>query len=117
MFSFIKLPSEDSEYYQEALERFKDLCQGRKLIANIDSKDGGLLHLRLMDPSNTEAAADPLASINSDLLGEGLASLDRKGVRYANAYPTVVKKLRESINLAKRDRLGMYELGDVEEDD
>ncbi|KAH8828077.1 hypothetical protein DL96DRAFT_1601611 [Flagelloscypha sp. PMI_526] len=115
--SFIKLPSEDSEYYLEALERFKDLCQGRKLIANTDSKDGGLLHLRLMDPSSQETAGDPLASINADLLREGLASLDRKGIRYAGAYPAVMKKLRESIDAAKRDRLGMYELGDVEEDE
>lgn len=75
------------------------------------------MHLRLIDPLNQASAQDPFASINSDLLAEGLASIDKKGARYLGAYPSVVKKLRESINVAKRDRLGMYELGDVEEDD
>ena len=48
---------------------------------------------------------------------EGLASVDRKGCRYLQSYPAIVKKLQEAVVGAKRDRLGMFELGDVEEDD
>ena len=29
----------------------------------------------------------------------------------------MAKKLQESVNIAKRDRAGMFEFGDVEEDD
>ncbi|TFK53941.1 hypothetical protein OE88DRAFT_1710997 [Heliocybe sulcata] len=112
--SFIKLVNPDSEYYPEAVDRFRQLCEGRKLVANIDHREGPLLHLRLMDPTtNTE----PLASINADLLRDGLALIDRKGCHYLSSYPTIEKKLRESINLAKRERLGMFEFGDVEEDE
>ncbi|KAJ2928320.1 hypothetical protein H1R20_g8782, partial [Candolleomyces eurysporus] len=115
--SFVKLPKPDSEYYPEAIDRFRSLCEGRKLVANIDHREGPLLHLRLIDPTDPSTAQDPLACINADLVAEGLASTDRKGCRYIQAYPQVVQKLRSAVNIAKRDRAGMFEFGDVEESD
>lgn len=67
-----------------------------------------------MDP---EQHTDPLASVNVDLVREGLATIDRKGCRYLQSYPQVLKKLQEALQEAKRDRLGIFEFGDVEEDD
>jgi staphylococcal nuclease domain-containing protein 1 len=49
------------------------------LIANIDHKEGTLLHLRLIDPANPASAEDPLGCVNADLVADGLASIDRKG--------------------------------------
>ncbi|TFK44793.1 hypothetical protein BDQ12DRAFT_702162 [Crucibulum laeve] len=115
--SFIKLVGPESDYHTEAIDRFRALCEGRKLVANIDHKEGSLLHLRLIDPSDPAAANDPLACINADLVSEGLASIDRKGCKYLSAYPQVVKKLQECVATAKRDRAGMFEFGDVEEDE
>ncbi|RDB25021.1 Nuclease domain-containing protein 1 [Hypsizygus marmoreus] len=115
--SFVKLVGPESEYHQEAIDRFRQLCEGRKLIANIDHKEGSLLHLRLIDPENPIAANDPLACINADLVSEGLASVDRKNCKYLASYPQIIKKLQESVLAAKRDRLGMFEFGDVEEDE
>ncbi|KAL0072455.1 hypothetical protein AAF712_000218 [Marasmius tenuissimus] len=115
--SFIKLVDSNSEYYPEAVERFKTLCEGRKLIANIDHKEGNLLHLRLIDPRDPAVAQDPLACINAELLRDGVALIDRKGCKYLSAYPQLVRKLQQSVLEAKRDRLGMFEFGDVEEDD
>ncbi|KAG9221028.1 hypothetical protein CCMSSC00406_0002372 [Pleurotus cornucopiae] len=115
--SFIKLVGPESEYHTEAIERFRALCEGRKLVANVDHKEGALLHLRLIDPTDPNAANDPLACINADLLREGLATIDRKNCKYTAAYPQVVKSLQQAVNLAKRERLGIFEYGDVEEDD
>ncbi|KAJ6499990.1 hypothetical protein C8R47DRAFT_970738 [Mycena vitilis] len=115
--SFVKLVGPESEYYPEAIERFQALCEGRKLVANIDHKEGSLLHLRLMDPSDPAAAEDPLACINADLLHDGVAAIDRKNCKYLSAYPQVVKKLQSAVALAKKERLGMFEFGDVEEDE
>lgn len=116
-FSFIKLAGSDTDYYAEAIDRFRSICEGRKLVANIDCKEGTLLHLRLIDPSNPSATSDPLACVNADLVSEGLALIDRKGCKYLSSYPQVVKKLESSVMEAKRDRAGMFEFGDVEEDD
>ncbi|KAG6918719.1 hypothetical protein DXG01_012204 [Tephrocybe rancida] len=115
--SFVKLIGPESEYHQDATDRFRQFCEGRKLVANIDHKEGLILHLRLIDPENPAVASDPFACINADLLAEGFAAIDRKGCKYLAAYPQVVKKLQSSVLAAKRDRAGIFEFGDVEEDD
>lgn len=115
--SFIKLLGPESEYHTEAIDRFRALCEGRKLVANVDHREGSLMHLRLMDPTDPAAQNDPLACVNADLLREGVAAIDRKNCRYLSAYPQVVKKLQEAVAGAKRERLGMFEFGDVEEDE
>ncbi|CCL99863.1 uncharacterized protein FIBRA_01888 [Fibroporia radiculosa] len=115
--SFVKLVGEESEHHAEAIERFRALCEGRKLVANTDQREGSLLHLRLIDPTDPAVQQDKFASINADLLREGLATIDRKSCRYLSAYPSVVKSLQEAVNAAKRERLGIFEYGDVEEDD
>ncbi|KAJ7178432.1 hypothetical protein C8R43DRAFT_459314 [Mycena crocata] len=112
--SFVKLVGPESEYYSEAIDRFRSLCEGRKLVANIDHREGSLLHLWLMDPSDPAAAEDPLACINADLLHDGVAAIDRKNCKYLAAYPQVVKKLQSAVAQAKKERLGMFEFGDVE---
>ena len=99
------------------MDRFKQLCEGQKLVANVDHREGNLLHLRLIDPANPDAAKDPNACINFDLVAEGLASIDRKGCKYVNVYPGAHKKLQEAVTEAKRQRYGMFEFGDVEEDE
>ncbi|KAH9929615.1 transcription factor [Epithele typhae] len=115
--SFVKLVSPDSEYYDEAIDRFRSLCEGRRLVANIDQKEGHMLHLRLIDASDPAAQHDQYACINVDLIRDGLATVDKKGCRYLSGYPAMTKKLREAIDTAKRERAGMFEFGDVEEDD
>ncbi|GJJ06096.1 hypothetical protein Clacol_000285 [Clathrus columnatus] len=116
--SFVKLPDPESEYYGEAVERFRSLCEGRKLVANTDFRDGSSsLHIRLMDPSDPEAAKDPLSCINADLIREGYALIDRKGCKYLRSYPQVVQKLQDVLRDAKRERLGMFEFGDIEDDE
>jgi staphylococcal nuclease domain-containing protein 1 len=115
--SFVKLAGPESEYYQEAIDRFRSMCEGRKLVAIIDHKEGSQLHLRLIDPTDPAVANDPFACINADLLSEGVAMMDRKNCKYYTSYTQVMKKLQQSVLAAKRDRLGMFEFGDVEEDE
>ncbi|PFH51564.1 hypothetical protein AMATHDRAFT_3013 [Amanita thiersii Skay4041] len=115
--SFVKLADLDSDYGNEAVDRFRALCEGRKLIANIDHKEGSLMHLRLIDPSDPATQDDPTTCINADLVREGLASVDRKGCKYLQSYPQMIQKLKDSVQIAKRERAGMFEFGDVEEDE
>lgn len=115
--SFVKLVAPTSEYYDEAIDRFKAVCEGRKLVATIDYKEGSVLHLRLIDPADP-ASANGNTSVNVDLVRDGYASIDRRGTaRYASSYPAINKQLAEALKVAKRERAGMFEFGDVEEDD
>jgi len=114
--SFVKLVDPKSDYYTEAVDRFKALAENKKLVANVDHREGTLLHLRLMDPQDP-SSDDPLACLNADMCREGLATIDRKGCRYLTSYPQVIRKLEDSVQAAKKDRWGMFEFGDVEEDE
>jgi staphylococcal nuclease domain-containing protein 1 len=113
----VKLVNPESDYYTEAVDRFRMLCEGRQLVANIDHKEGSTLHLRLIDPSDPTVAEDSSSCINVDLVREGVATIDRKNCRYLSSYPQMVQKLQGAVAEAKRDRLGMFEFGDIEEDE
>ncbi|KAG8953517.1 hypothetical protein FRC04_002359 [Tulasnella sp. 424] len=112
--SFVKLSDVSSDYFDDAIERFRSICEGRKLIANIDAREGPVLHLRLIDP---EDAGSPTNSINAQLVREGLAIIDRKGCKYLSSYPQIFKRLQEDAAEAKRSRSGMYEFGDISPED
>ena len=86
-------------------------------MANVDHKKGTLLHLRPIDPANLDTANDPNACINVNLVAEGLASIDRKGCKYLNIYPGVQKRLQGAVTEGNLQRHGMFEFGDVEEED
>ncbi|SCZ88438.1 BZ3500_MvSof-1268-A1-R1_Chr2-1g04411 [Microbotryum saponariae] len=113
--SFVTLLDHSTEYGLEAQDRFRDLCEGRQLVANVDARDPGLLHLSLFDPNDPESAKGHEASINVQLVREGYARVDQKS-RFRQAYPQVVKALERATEQAKRDRAGAYELGDIFED-
>ncbi|KIO18063.1 hypothetical protein M407DRAFT_32256 [Tulasnella calospora MUT 4182] len=112
--SFVKLLDTSSDYFEDAIDRFRSICEGRKLIANIDAREGPVLHLRLIDPSD---AGSPTDSINAQLVREGLAVTDRKGCKYISSYPQILKRLQDDTAEAKRTRSGMYEFGDISPED
>lgn len=114
--SFVRLIGPESEYHEEAVHRFQLLCADKKLIANIDYTDGGIPFLRLIDPNDSTVATDLNASINVDLVREGFAIVESKN-KHALSYPSLMAKLREATDVAKRERAGIYEFGDVSPDD
>lgn len=96
------------------MDLFRSLTNGRQLVANVNYREGPLLHLTLFDP---ELSKDELATLNGEMVKEGYASVDRKGKRYHSAYSQLVSKLDESERQAKRDRAGMWEYGDAVDDE
>ncbi|KAH8916110.1 transcription factor [Atractiella rhizophila] len=116
--SFIKLLGADTEYGEEALERFRSLCEGRTLVANVDFRERAsatnqIAHLTLYDPT---VSKDAKASLNLDLVREGLAILDSR-CKYRKAYPTMWSALEKACEDAKRSRAGVWEFGDALPDD
>ncbi|CAO3596818.1 unnamed protein product [Absidia cylindrospora] len=109
MLSFVKCPQKESDYGIECMERFQDLTAGKQLVANVDAKENGVLCLTVYDPSHSTSAE---ASINLEMVRDGQAVVTPK-VRYASAYPEIVKSLQEAEAAARRDRLGMFEYGDI----
>ncbi|MBW0476193.1 hypothetical protein O181_015908 [Austropuccinia psidii MF-1] len=113
--SFVKLLGSQSEYGQEAHDRFRSLVEGRTLVANIDYRDptqNGRLHLSLYEPEDSPSVT---SSLNHTLVREGYASIDMRAP-YRNAYPDKYLALEEAKMEAKRNRAGAYEFGDAFDD-
>ncbi|CAG8444479.1 574_t:CDS:10 [Acaulospora morrowiae] len=111
--SFIKVPAREEDYGEDAYERFRSIVDDKKLVANIDYREHNLLHLTLYNPAQAQS---PEASINVELVRDGYALVNKK-LKYYRRYPNLTKKFEESQEQAKKDRLGMFEYGDITLDD
>ncbi|CAG8535934.1 16494_t:CDS:10 [Racocetra fulgida] len=111
--SFLKVPDREADYGGEAYERLRDFVGSKQLVANIDHRDNNVLHLTLYDPAQSESSD---ASINAEMVRDGLALVNNK-LGYNKKYLNMVKKLLEVQEQAKKDRVGMFEYGDVTADD
>ncbi|GAA5820185.1 hypothetical protein JCM11251_005517 [Rhodosporidiobolus azoricus] len=113
--SFVSLLDWRTEYGDDAMYRFKELCEGQQLVANIDARSPSLLSLSLFDPNDPSSLSSHESSINVQLVREGLARIDERSP-LRPAYPGVVRALADAKNEARRTRAGAYEMGDILED-
>lgn len=111
VFSFIEF-SKNKGYLGDAVHFVQDMTGGdRPLVANVDwvdEKEGGVWYVTLYDPKESKSAE---ASLNADIVREGMAMAGRKGKGFEKAWPEVTKTVREKEEEAKTERLGMWEYG------
>ncbi|RPB24328.1 hypothetical protein L211DRAFT_785307 [Terfezia boudieri ATCC MYA-4762] len=111
VFSFVEF-SKNKEYLGDAVHFVQDMTGGdRPLVANvdwIDEKEGGVWYVTLYDPKESKSAE---ASLNADIVREGMAIAGRKERGFEKAWPEVIKTVREKEDEAKKERLGMWEYG------
>ncbi|RYO75421.1 hypothetical protein DL764_010469 [Monosporascus ibericus] len=115
--SFIQLPTAP-EYFREALDFIAGATEGRRLVASYDFVDAkeGLTYITLFDAEQSgKTFAD---SLNREIVANGHALVPTKLKAWERgaASAEVLKRLREVEAQAKRDRLGMWEYGDITED-
>ncbi|KDN53500.1 hypothetical protein K437DRAFT_252861 [Tilletiaria anomala UBC 951] len=121
--SFVKLyEGKSTEYALDALDRFREAAEGRKLIANIEMREaatmsnGGVprLHLTLYDPADPNVG-NPASCMNMDLVREGWALVDRS-VPYAKSQPNMITAFADAEAEARKTRSGIFVYGDPTED-
>ncbi|RYP89524.1 hypothetical protein DL770_004343 [Monosporascus sp. CRB-9-2] len=115
--SFIQLPTAP-EYFREALDFIAEATEGRRLVASYDFVDAkeGLTYITLFDAEQSgKTFAD---SLNREVVANGHALVPTKLKAWERgaASAEVLKRLREVEAQAKKDRLGMWEYGDITED-
>ncbi|KAG0237947.1 hypothetical protein BGW42_008047 [Actinomortierella wolfii] len=113
--SYVQVPALDEDYGHEAATRFRELVGGRQLVGVVDQREHGAMHLTLYDP---EISQNPDRSLNNEMVRDGLARVSTKS-RYARhpSNQVLVSGFQESMELAKRERLNMFEYGDNTADD
>ncbi|KAF9978105.1 hypothetical protein BGZ73_003677 [Actinomortierella ambigua] len=113
--SYVKVPAVEEDYGHEAALRFRELVGGRQLVGVVDQREHNVMHLTLYDPNVSQ---NPDRSLNNEMVRDGLARVSTKS-RYAR-HPSnqlLVSGFQESMELAKRERLNMFEYGDNTADD
>ncbi|KAF2482820.1 hypothetical protein BDY17DRAFT_325072 [Neohortaea acidophila] len=114
--SFLQFPVTNAEYLADSVAFLSEVALDRDLVANVDftdARDNGLLWVTLMDP---KAASTVQQSINAEVVSEGLAMVGRKLRPFERAAPDVVGDLKRREEVAKGERRGMWEYGDLTED-
>ncbi|RWR73163.1 nuclease domain-containing protein 1 [Cinnamomum micranthum f. kanehirae] len=121
--AYIKVPSLEEDFGQEAAEYLSEctLNSSRELRAMVEEKDtsggkvkgqgtGTVLVITLVD---VEAGS----SINAAMLQEGLARLERRKRWDTRERQSALDNLEEHQAKAKRERLKIWQYGDVQSDD
>ena len=120
--AFVKVPAIEDEYGYEAASLFSELCNGVDLRARVEfsekaeaskgkgkssKRDGGKvkLHVTLFLPSGT--------NVNEQMVKEGYARVEKRRTRNFDAVEAMAPMQEQ----AKTMRMGMWEYGDIDDDD
>jgi staphylococcal nuclease domain-containing protein 1 len=112
--SFLQLPT-NPQYLADTVSLISEMTADRSLVANVDQMDkDGTLWVTLFDPKNSEKAEQ---SLNAEIIDEGLAMVPRKLKAWERASGELLKNLKERQQQASEERRGMWEYGDLTEED
>ena len=112
--SLLQFPT-NKDYLADAITFIQDVTMNKELVANVDyTAPEGTLYVTLYDQSTSEKLTD---SINAEIITEGHAMVPKKLKAWERGFGDVLKTLREKMEASKVERLGMWEYGDLTEDD
>jgi len=112
--SLIQLPTA-ANYLADVVDFLRYNASGREMVANVDYiSPEGILHVTLFDP---KTSPDKSASFNAEVIAEGLALVPKKLKAWERSAQEVLKALKEREAEAKEGRKGIWEYGDLTEDD
>ncbi|ORZ36054.1 hypothetical protein BCR44DRAFT_89389 [Catenaria anguillulae PL171] len=123
--SYIRTRPVDLEYGRDALNHLRDLTESKKLIANLDKVQGGLVYVSLFDPAVArQDGASPIGldfatSVNVAMVEDGFA-ITEKAPAAASAGPRTPKDfaaaLKDAQDEARRAHVGVWVFGDIDEE-
>ncbi|KAF2728515.1 hypothetical protein EJ04DRAFT_569467 [Polyplosphaeria fusca] len=112
--SFLQLPT-NPEYLSDFVNYISQETANRQLVANVDQQDkDGLLWVTLFDPKQSKSGDQ---SVNAEIISEGLAMVPKKLKAWERADSTLLSALQKRQKEAVDERRGMWEYGDLTEDD
>ena len=112
--SLLQFPT-NKDYLADAIDYIQHVAMNKELVANVDyTAPEGTLYVTLYDQSTSEKLTD---SINAEIVRDGHAMVPRKLKAWERGFGDVLKTLRDLESTSKNERLGMWEYGDLTEDD
>ncbi len=110
--AFIQLPG-NPEYLADAVHFISQETADRQLVANVDQADKDVLWVTLFDQKSKSGEE----SVNADVISEGLAMVPKKLKAWERSAGDVLAALKKKQDVAKEERRGQWEYGDLTEDD
>jgi staphylococcal nuclease domain-containing protein 1 len=112
--SLLQFPT-DKDYLADAVDYMGQLTAGKELVASVDyTAPEGALYVTLYDPKVNDKLGE--GSLNAEIVREGLAMVPKKLKPWEKNFADVLSALKEKERVAKDERLGMWEYGDLTED-
>ncbi|KAF3916996.1 hypothetical protein ABW21_db0202490 [Orbilia brochopaga] len=110
--SFCQFPGSNM-YKKDAKNVLMSLTGNKELVGNVDYTDkDGTLYLTLF-PKASQSADE---NFNKSMVEEGMCLVPRKLKAWERAYSDKIEALRQIEEIAKNERRGMWEYGDLTED-
>ena len=91
---------------QEAAMTFSEVAFGKPVLARVEDRKAGVLHVTLF--------VDAQTNVNEQLVSEGLARVEKTTPKRAQP---LIQALKEKEEIAKRERKGMWQYGDCDFDE
>lgn len=111
--AFVQLPA-NAEYLADAVQFISQETADRPLVANVDQVEkDGMLWVTLYNPEQSKTGIE---SVNADVIDEGLAMVPKKLRAWERSASDVLAALTKKQDIAKDERRGQWEYGDLTED-
>jgi len=117
--SFVQLPT-GQDYFADAVGFIAELTEGRRLVGSFDYVDAkeNISYVTLYDPKTDNKMPGLNDSLNKEVVQQGYGMVPKKLKAWerSRAFEDYLKHLTKVQDEAKRERLGMWEYGDITED-
>ncbi|KAF1838458.1 hypothetical protein BDW02DRAFT_565051 [Decorospora gaudefroyi] len=112
--AFLQMPG-NTEYLGDAVSFIAQETADRALVARVHAVEkDGMLWVTLYNPDQSTTGTE---SINADILAEGLAMVPKKMRPWERSANDMVTAMKKKQDVAKEERRGQWEYGDLTEDD
>jgi staphylococcal nuclease domain-containing protein 1 len=112
--AYIQMPG-NSEYLADAVSFISQETADVQLVAKVEATEkDGMLWVTLYNPNQSNTGTE---SINADILTEGLAMVPKKLRPWERSSTEILAAMKKKQDVAKDERRGQWEYGDLTEDD
>ena len=113
--SFLQFPTR-KDYLEDAIYVMTQITANKQLVASVDAEEkDGTWWVTLFDPSKENAGEED--SVNAEVVREGLATVSKKLKPWERGRTQILEGLKKKAAEARKDKAGMFEYGDISDDD
>lgn len=113
--SFLQFPTR-KDYLADAVGLMTEITADKQLVASVDAEEkDGSWWITLFDPTKENPGEED--SVNAEVVREGLATVGKELKGWERGRTKVLEGLKKKEAEARADKAGMFEYGDISDDE